>query len=243
MRYNIDRERQVSYMPCYRTVLFDADQTLLDFKRSESAALCEALAAMGVAADENMLAKYSEINSAVWKRLERGEITKTELKTVRFAEFCDFYSLPIDATRLAECYLAALATKSFLLDGALEVCRTLASSCRLYIITNGIASVQHGRLDPSPIRPYFQALFISDELGAEKPDKAFFDKVAEKIPDFDPADTLVIGDSLSSDIRGGINAGLDTCWLNPSGAQVPCDMEITYTVKRLEDAIPLVLGA
>lgn len=230
-------------MPRYRTVLFDADQTLLDFKRSESAALCEALAAMGVVADVDMLKKYSEINGATWKRLERGEITKKELRTVRFAEFCDFYHLSLDVEKLAERYLASLASKSFLMDGALEVCRTLASSCRLYIITNGIASVQHGRLDPSPIRPYFQALFISDELGVEKPDKAFFEKVTAKIPDFDPADTLVVGDSLSSDIRGGICAGLDTCWLNPNGLEAPCDMKITYTVTRLEDVIPLILGA
>lgn len=230
-------------MPRYRTVLFDADQTLLDFKKSECAALCEALAAMGVTADENMLKRYSEINSATWKRLERGEITKTELRTVRFAEFCDFYSISLDVEVLAERYLASLATKRFLMDGALEVCRTIASSCRLYIITNGIASVQHGRLDPSPIRPYFQELFISDELGAEKPDSAFFDKVIEKIPDFDPADTLVVGDSLSSDIRGGIGAGLDTCWLNPNDAKTPSDMTITYIIKRLEDVIPLVLGA
>jgi 2-haloacid dehalogenase len=129
------------------------------------------------------------------------------------------------------------------MDGALEVCHALADHCRLYIITNGIASVQHGRLDPSSIRPYFHELFISDELGAEKPDKAFFERVAQRIPDFDPADTLVVGDSLSSDIRGGICAGLDTCWLNPNGAQAPCDVEMTYTIKRLEDVVPLVLGA
>lgn len=230
-------------MPRYRTILFDADQTLMDFKRSERAALCEALAAMGVEVDEEMLKKYSEINGAAWKRLERGEITKIELRTVRFAEFCDHYNLSLDVAALAEQYLSSLSKQSFLMDRALEVCRTLASSCRLYIITNGIASVQHGRLDLSPIRPYFQDLFISDELGAEKPDSAFFEKVAEGIPNFDPTETLVVGDSLTSDIRGGICAGLDTCWLNPSDAKAPCDMEITYTIKRLEDVVPLVLGA
>lgn len=230
-------------MPRYGTVLFDADQTLLDFKRSERAALTEALSAMNVQVDEGMLNKYSEINSATWKRLERGEITKVELRTVRFAEFCKHFALSLDVASLADQYLTSLATQSFLMDGAVEVCRTLARHCRLYIITNGIASVQHGRLDHSPIRPFFQDVFISDELGAEKPDKAFFERVAQRIPDFEPSGTLVVGDSLTSDIRGGIGAGLDTCWLNSNDAKAPCDMEITYTVKRLEDVIAPALGA
>ena len=229
-------------MPRYHTILLDADQTLLDFKRSESAALTEALAEMGVDADENMLNKYSEINSATWKRLERGEIAKSDLKTVRFAEFCKWYDLSLDIVRLAEQYLASLATKTFLIEGALEVCRRLSQYCRLYIITNGIASVQHGRLDHSSLRPYFHDIFISDELGAEKPEKAFFEQVFHRIPNFDPNDTLVVGDSLTSDIQGGICAGLDTCWLNPYDEKPFVDMKITYTVKRLEDVIPLVLG-
>ena len=229
-------------LPRYRIVLFDADQTLLDFKRSEPAALTEALAVMGIDADADMLNKYSEINDAIWKRLERGEITKSDLKTARFAEFCNHYSLSLDVEKLAAQYLASLATKSFLLDGALEVCRTLSQHCRLYIITNGIAAVQHGRLDRSPIRPYFQDVFISDELGAQKPEKAFFERAFLRIPDFNVADALIVGDSLSSDIRGGILMGIDTCWLNPCDAKAPDDMKITYTVKRLEDTVPLVLG-
>lgn len=226
----------------YDTVLFDADNTLLDFLRAEREALRDALQGMGVSPDEAMLRGYSKINDATWKRLEKGEITKQELREVRFFEFCRHFGLALDVPRLATAYLEALATKSFLMDGALEVCTALAGACRLYIITNGIAAVQHGRFDTSPLRPLFRDVFISDEIGCEKPHRAFFDCVASRIPHFEPASTLVIGDSLSSDIAGGIGAGLDTCWVNQKRAAVPEGMPITYVVERLEDVVPLVLG-
>ena len=230
-------------MARYHTILFDADQTLLDFLQAERAALCEALCSVGVTPDEAMIRKYSEINSATWKRLERGEISKAALRTERFVTFCAYYGFAVDVDALSARYLESLATQRFLLPGALEVCSRLARACRLYIITNGIASVQHGRFDPSPLRPFFEGCFISDEVGAEKPDPLFFDRVAAAIPDFDPSDTLVIGDSLTSDMAGGIRAGLDTCWFNPAGKTAPDGMPITYTVRKLEDIVPLVLGA
>ena len=230
-------------MARYGTVLFDADNTLLDFLRSEREALSDTLRKMGIAPNEELIATYSRINDANWKRLERGEITKSELRTARFAEFCAHFGFALDAVEMADNYLNALCTKRFLMDGALQVCEALAKSCRLYIVTNGIAAVQHGRFDSSPLARFFDATFISDELGVEKPAKAFFDAVAARIPDFDPADTLVVGDSLTSDIAGGINAGLDTCWFNPKGKVAPADMPITYTVEKLEDVVPLVLGA
>ncbi len=230
-------------MTGYKTILFDADNTLLDFLRSERAALTKALSALGITPTEERLSVYSRINDNAWKRLERGEITKQELKTIRFREFCEYFQLNADPTVMADTYLRMLATQGFLISGALEVCKTLAEHCRLYIITNGIAAVQHGRFDNSPLFPFFCGCFISDEIGHEKPAKAFFDAVAAAIPDFDPATTLVVGDSLTSDIAGGINAGLDTCWLNAKGKEPPESMPITYVIKRLEELIPLVLDA
>jgi 2-haloacid dehalogenase len=226
----------------YKTILLDADETLLDFKRAEREALIAALTGHGVMPDEEMLATYSEINLATWKRLERGEITKTALRTARFADFCARYGLAINVELLAEDYLSALARQSFLLDGALDVCQSLAAHCNLYIITNGIASVQHGRFDHSPLAPYFKGTFISDEIGAEKPSSAFFDCVKAKIPDFDPATTLVVGDSLTSDIAGGIAAGLDTCWFDPAGKEIPQGMQMTYHITRLKELLPLALA-
>jgi len=226
----------------YHTVLFDADNTLLDFARSERAALCDALAQMGVAADDGMVAAYSAINDAMWKKLERGEITKSTLREARFGEFCARYGLDLDVGALADRYVDSLATQCFLMDGALAVCTALARHCRLYVITNGMARVQHGRFDSSPLYPLFEGAFISDEIGHEKPSTAFFDAVKRGIPDFDPATTLVVGDSLTSDIAGGIASGLDTCWYDRHGKGAPHDMAITYTVHRLEELIPLVLA-
>ncbi len=230
-------------MARYSTILFDADDTLLDFGRSEREAILDAIRYMGITPNEEMAHVYSEINNTAWKRLERGEITKAQLRTWRFSEFCDRYGFELDVETFAGAYTTFLSQKSYLMDGALDVCRALAPHCSLYIITNGMAVVQHGRFDPSPLRPLFCDVFISENMGAEKPSTAFFDTVAAHIPDFDPRDTLVVGDSLTSDIRGGIAAGLDVCWFNRKGAMAPEDMKITYTVEALSDIVPLVLGA
>lgn len=230
-------------MAKYDFLLLDADETLFDFPRAEREALCDALRAMGILPNEEMITKYSEINDRHWKMLERGEISKSELRVARFAAFCAYYGFDVDVSCLATAYTDALSTKAYLLPHALEVCRALATKCKLYIITNGIASVQRGRLEPSPLREFIQELFISEELGAEKPHAAYFDAVAAKIPHFDRQKALVVGDSLSSDMRGGVNAGIDTCWFNPKGKPAPEALSITYTISTLKELIPLVLGA
>lgn len=230
-------------MAKYEFLLLDADETLFDFTRCEREALCDALRATGITPDEQMIAAYSKINDGYWKMLERGEIDKVTLRVARFEAFCRHYGFGVDVSRLAVGYTDALATKGYLISGALEVCRTLSAHCKLYIITNGIATVQRGRFEPSPLRAFVQELFISEELGAEKPHSAYFDAVAAGIPDFDRKKALVVGDSLSSDMRGGANAGIDTCWFNPKGKKAPADLSITYTISTLEELVPLVLGA
>ena len=227
----------------YDTILIDADETLFDFEKAERNALCEALFAAGITPTEALICAYSEINQATWKRLERGEITKEALRTERFDVFCKKFGFDADVFTLSEDYLAKLAEQSFLFEGAEEVCKALkAGFCRLYIVTNGIASVQHGRMMRSPIRSLVQDVFISEEMGAEKPSRVFFDEVARRIVGFEPERTLVVGDSLTSDMAGGINAGLDTCWYNPKGKEKPADMPITYVIESLSELVPLVLG-
>ena len=222
-------------MSKYTTVLFDADATLFDFKRSEHDAVIDCLAFAGLPTTEEVVEKYSEINDSYWKKLERGEVTKAELFVARWKDTVDYYGFDFDAQVIAAKYPERLAERGYLIEGAEEICKALYGKFRLYIVTNGFAKVQHGRFDKSPIRQYFENMFISEEVGAEKPSLEYFEKVFASIPDFDREKTIIIGDSLTSDIKGGIAAGIDTCWYNPKGKEIPENMNITYTVKDLSE--------
>lgn len=224
----------------YDTLLFDADGTLLDFERSEREALIAALASFGIVADDDIVGAYSAINDALWKKLERKEVTKPELKRRRFYELVVKYSFDCDYVLLAEAYENELATKAYILGNALEVCRELSLTCRLYVITNGFKKIQAGRFCGTPLAPLFLDRFVSEEIGYDKPSREYFDAVKARIPDFDRSRTLVIGDSLSSDIRGGINAGLDVCWFNPHRKALPEDIKVNYVVADLAELFNII---
>lgn len=219
----------------YNTLLFDADGTLFDFILCERAALVLACKEFGIDVDESGIALYSSINDGLWKALERGEVDKNELRVKRFVDFGREYGFDCDFERLSMRYTDFLAEQNFLIDGAAEMLASLSGKCRMYIITNGIEYVQKSRFSRSPINKYFEKLFISGEIGYEKPDIRFFDAVKREISNFDEKTTLVIGDSLTSDMRGGINAGLDCCYFSESGRKPPEDMAIKYTVSRLSE--------
>lgn len=226
----------------YRIALFDADNTLLDFTRSEREALTDCLRARGLPHDAAVIRRYSEINDAQWKLLERGLTTRDVLRVERFAIFAREFGFDLDPVRMAADYMDALSAKAYLMEGAEALCRALYGYCRMYIITNGVARVQNERFDVTPLAPLFDGVFISEEVGSAKPDPAFFVHVASAIPGFDPAEALVIGDSLTSDIQGGINAGIDTCWFNPHGRSAPDAMPVTYTVRDLASVEAIVRG-
>ncbi|MBQ3063263.1 MAG: YjjG family noncanonical pyrimidine nucleotidase [Clostridia bacterium] len=230
-------------MSRYKTVLFDADNTLFDFSRAELSAIAETLALFGIAPTAEHCARYSRINDEMWKRLERGEITKEALRVVRFVAFLEEIGARADVNAMADAYLTRLSVQTYTIAGATALVQMLAADCRLYIITNGIACVQKRRFAASPFVPYFKGLFISEEIGFEKPHPAFFAAVAAKIPDFDAKATLVVGDSLSSDMAGGVAAGLDTCWYNPKNTPNSKNLPITYTVRTLEEVLSVVRGA
>ena len=225
----------------YSTLLFDADATLMDFHRSEREAVKECLEFFSLPGDDSVIQKYSEINAGYWKMLERGEIEKEKLYPARWQSLIDFYGFDCEANAISDKYIERLATKSYMLDGALELCQKLYGKFKMYIVTNGQKDIQRSRLFPSPIFKYFDACFISEDIGHEKPSIHFFDAVIDQIPDYDPAKAIIIGDSLTSDMQGGINAGIDTCWYNPSGKVLPQGYNLTYVVKNFDEMAEVLL--
>lgn len=225
----------------YRTLLLDADGTLLDFERSESEAISRTLQLHHLPDTEEWIHAYHKINDAIWKQLERGEVTKNDLRWMRFSRLLEHFGVSGDHHAIADTYVDELAARAYLLPGALEACRILSSQYKLYIITNGIAYVQHRRLSSLPLSTLIEKNYISEELGYEKPDIRYFQAVAEDIPDFDPKTALVVGDSLTSDMAGGIGAGLDTCWINPTGRPIPSHLSITYSIPSIADLPDLLM--
>ncbi len=224
----------------YKTILFDADGTLLDFHRSEHEAVREAFALSGIIADDEMIAVYSEINDSLWKKLERKEIERSVLLYHRFELFCERYGYVADAKKIAADYISALSTKAYMLDGAEDMLLRLYGKVRMYIVTNGLKVVQEGRYGRTGLSKYFEDIFISECVGFNKPDKRFFDYVAEQIEGFVPEETLVVGDSLTSDIKGGNNAGLDTCWYTPAKKEAGEAASPTYTAHSFDEIYKII---
>ena len=222
----------------YTTLLFDADNTLLDFSKSERASLIKTMEDYGVPITEDNIKTYVEINNSLWKRLEKKEITKPELKRIRFRLFFDSIGFNYNGDTLAvnEHYLSLLSQCGYLMDGAAELSQKLyRNGYKLYIITNGIAKTQATRLEKSGILPFFKEVFVSEAVGFPKPDKRFFDYVLEKIPEKDKSRIVVIGDSLSSDIQGAANSGLDSIWLKLNSEVLPCTLKPIATITKLTE--------
>lgn len=218
-----------------RNVLFDLDDTLFDFHKAEKIALTKTLVHFGIDPTEETLALYSTINAAHWKRLELGEISREEVKVGRYRELFKTIGVECDPVKATAYYESMLAIGHYFMPGAPELLEELYRKYRLYIVSNGTAKVQEGRIGSSRIAKYMDGIFISQILGANKPDKQFFDICFAEIPDFSLSETVIIGDSLSSDIKGGINAGITTVWFNPKGIENDSDIKPDYTIKELSE--------
>ena len=226
----------------YKTILFDADGTLLDFERSEREALYDAMAMHDIEPSEEKRQTYSKINDSLWKMLERGEIEKQVLLYRRFELFLEAIGVRRDGRKMAEDYMNALSTKGYLLEGAEELCARLCDKAKLYIVTNGVEFIQKGRWARCGIQKYFDGVFISGVIGAEKPRAEYFEYVSAHIDGMEKDSTLIVGDSLTSDIRGGINYGIDTCWYNPAGKSAPSDMSITCIAGNFAEVAEFITG-
>ena len=217
----------------YSFLLFDADNTLLDFDENERVSLTETFTHFGLPCDDATLRLYHSINLMYWEMLSRKEIGRDELLIKRFSTLFERLGIDADPVAVENRYREGLGRGCQVVPGAMDVCAALRDDYRLYIITNGVARTQHDRLEGSGLAGYMDGIFISDEIGYNKPDRGFFEHVSASIADFDPHRALVIGDSLFSDIRGGVEYGLDTCWLNVYHEDNASEIKPTYEIQDI----------
>lgn len=226
-------------MKKYTTLLLDADQTLFDFKAAEKQAIKNVLKNANLPYDDATTSLYSKINDGFWKKLERGEIKREEIYVGRFKELLRALGSDIDPEIINKNYFEQLPLCSKLYDGAREFLEALGKAgYKRYMITNGAAPIQRKRIELCDVGGLFEGIFISEEVGFAKPDKAYFDAVLSEIEEKDKTKILVIGDSPTADIAGGIAAGLDTCLYSPSGNL--CEPKPDYIVKTYDEIFEII---
>lgn len=214
-------------------LFLDLDDTILDFHKAEHIALSKTLRFFGLEPEESVLSRYSQINREHWERLERKELTREQVLVGRFAALFEEYKISADPEQVARKYEDNLSIGHYFLPGAEEAVKSLSQKYKLYMASNGTAKVQAGRLKSANISHYFQEIFVSQEIGVNKPDKLYFDRCAEKIPGYDPKKAMIVGDSLTSDIQGGINAGIQTVWVNPGHKTHPAHIVPDHEIETL----------
>lgn len=216
----------------YQAILIDADNTLFDFCTAERTAIARVLHETGLD-DPDAPQVYHAINAGCWLEFEQGRMTQSELKLRRFERLFDHYGVRGDAQYTTQCYSQALSEQSMLLPGALDAVRSIAARLPVAVVTNGIAQVQHGRMERSELKQFMSALVISEEVGCAKPDPRMIYAALERLGGVAPEHALMVGDSLTSDMRCANNAGTDACWYNPDGLPSPTDMRIDYVIRDI----------
>lgn len=225
----------------YPYLLFDADDTLFDFPKASARAFDIMCCTHEIPNTAEVYQLYHEINEVLWTAFDRGEVTKDYVTLERYVRFLKALRLDRDPAQCNSTYLSALGETVFPLPYAEEVCQALHDRGHaLYIVTNAVASVQRKRLSRCSFGHLFLDAFISEEAGASKPAPAYYEYVRTRVPEITPENTLVIGDSLSTDIRGANNAGLPCCWVNFKGAPRPDDLRIDYEIQDLRELLNLV---
>lgn len=222
----------------YTTLLFDVDDTLLDFGKTEHFALSKTLQELGINPTDEMIKTYNGINIRLWEQYQKGEITKNRLIVKRFEDFALAYGFDFDAKEANELFIENTSKGFFEIEGAKDALIKLKEKYDVYAVTNALLKVSTARLKGSGFYDLFLKVFNSDQIGASKPNKEFFDVVFKEINEKDKSKILIVGDSLSSDILGGINNGIDTAWVNPNGKTT--DFPVTITVKSVTELVDIL---
>ena len=199
-------------MKTYEIILFDTDATLLDFDKAEEYGIEALFRRFDVPVTEENKEKYRAISQRCWQRLEQGELTRAETLRLRFEDFFGSFGISVDGDEVNSLFQDALAESHDLIEGAEEILTYLKEKYKLYVITNGVATTQNRRLGDSGLKKYFDGIFISEEAGAQKPQEEFFEYCFRHMGRRDVENMLVVGDSLTSDIRGANRSGIDACW-------------------------------
>ena len=224
----------------YSWIMLDADDTLFDYDRAEALALQKALEETGLGFDGRYLQEYRRINGVIWREFERGAISQGALKAERFRRLFEAIGLQADPNAFSADYLSRLAEGHCLIDGAEQVVKTLYGRVGLLLITNGLADVQRPRLAASAIDGCFDGVVISEEVGVSKPDGRIFDHAFALMGNPPKKEVLMVGDSLTSDMRGGSDYGIDTCWVNPTGLSPTPDVAIRYEIRHIRELLDVV---
>ena len=229
-------------MAKYYCILFDADNTLLDFDAAESKALADTLRNYGIEPDAETVQTYRTINGELWRQLEKGQIRRDKLMAERFTRFLKAVNAAGSGAEMNQYYLDQLSTHPDLAaPNVLDVVKELAEVATLAVVTNGFDRVQSRRVAESGLKEFVEEVFVSEKLDSEKPNRKIFDTALRSLGVENRERVLMVGDSLTSDIQGGINAGLDTCWYNPNHAENPGKVVPTYEISSLEELYPLVM--
>lgn len=216
-------------------LFLDLDETILDFHKAERIALEKTFRNCGIEPTGEIVERYKQINIHHWKLLEQGLIDREQVKLGRFGELFRELGISLDPAPVSDDYEKNLSVGHYFLPGAREAVEQLSRKYRLFLASNGTALVQAGRLTSAKLYPFFEKCFVSEEVGFNKPSRHYFDACFAQIPDFDREKALMVGDSLSSDILGGINAGIRTCWVNRHDDPCPDDIRPDYTIKSLAE--------
>ena len=223
----------------YSTLLFDLDHTLLDSADSERLAFSQAMEAAGVADSDRYFDAYVAINRDLWAAVERNDLHPDDVKELRFRKLLSATDINADVANLATAYACGLGAHGELYPGTEAVLDALASHATMGLVTNGIGQVQRARIRRLGLETYFDAIAISGEIGHSKPGVEIFARIFEQLGDPDRGSALMIGDSLTSDIQGGLNFGIATCWFNPAGMEPPPDIPLDHQISELHELIPL----
>lgn len=226
----------------YEVILFDVDDTLFDFTLTEEKAFHKTFQAYALQTRvDEYRSTYKDISKVLWRDLEEGRITLSELGVERFRRLFDSLDLDLEAEAFSKTYLENLGNEVHLMPGAVELCERL-SACRLVIITNGFSAVQTSRIAGSLLCHSFEQIIISEEVGYKKPDPEIFEHAFSKLQLTDKAKVLMVGDSLTSDIQGGNTFGIDTCWFNPQRKENQLGILPTYEIHELSELLAIVGG-